>query len=244
MARATWESMFRVVRGSYMLVRKFGHSCVLAEQGETRILFDPPAPQFLFDGVTAASFGRLTAVVVTHFHPDHCDPGLLRRLSPAPIYGCQNIVTELRAHGLEATEFQTGSRRIGDLALRACPAPHAAILGCEGPFNAAYLVGEELLVTGDSFDHALDIFRGVPLLTLPVLPPWANEIQIAEFAARMRPAAVVPVHDGMAKPFFLDSRYETFAIALQATDIRLVPLWTAEAVLDTAGVAAGTRKAE
>src|SRR5205807_7363210 len=61
-----------------MRLQKLGHSCLLVESGDARLLIDPGTFSSGFEGLEG-----LTAVLVTHQHPDHLDidrlPGLLER---------------------------------------------------------------------------------------------------------------------------------------------------------------------
>jgi L-ascorbate metabolism protein UlaG (beta-lactamase superfamily) len=58
-----------------MRLTKFGHSCLLVEEGGARVLLDPGSFSEGFE-----SLEGLTAVCVTHKHTDHLDTGRLRRL--------------------------------------------------------------------------------------------------------------------------------------------------------------------
>src|SRR4030095_16996209 len=58
-----------------MRLTKFGHSCLLVEEGRAKVLLDPGS---FSDGFEALE--GLTAVCVTHQHVDHLDTGRLRRL--------------------------------------------------------------------------------------------------------------------------------------------------------------------
>ncbi|NLC97914.1 MAG: MBL fold metallo-hydrolase, partial [Actinomycetales bacterium] len=52
-----------------MLITRFGHSCVLVELEDARILIDPG----IFSSQEAFRLKDLSAIVVTHQHPDHID---------------------------------------------------------------------------------------------------------------------------------------------------------------------------
>ncbi len=89
-------------------------------------------------------------------------------------------------------------------------AQHAPILNAVLPQNIAYVVNNTLLHPGDSFASSLDAWKGIPVLALPIMAPWMTELEVAEFARRMSPQKIIPVHDGYAKDFFLQQRYENY----------------------------------
>ena len=68
-----------------MQLTHFGHSCVLADFGHTTVLFDPGNFSHGFEGITG-----LSAIVITHQHPDHVDqerlPALLDANPGAALY--------------------------------------------------------------------------------------------------------------------------------------------------------------
>src|SRR4051794_3327186 len=65
-------------KGPTMQFVHYGHSCVLAETGDTRLLFDPGNFSQGFEDVR-----ELTAILITHQHPDHLDPQRLPALLAA-----------------------------------------------------------------------------------------------------------------------------------------------------------------
>jgi L-ascorbate metabolism protein UlaG (beta-lactamase superfamily) len=196
-----------------MRVVKYIHSCLLVEAGGDRILFDPGKFTFLGGEVDPETFGNVSAVVVTHDHADHVDDEAVREIlsrNPAAVLFTN---AEARAafarRGLEATVFEAGSRKVGGTMLRAVPAPHAP-LGAAPPRNIAYVVAETLLVPGDSYAAELDVCRGIRTLALPVSAPWAKELETTEFAERITPKEILPIHDGFAKDAFLAGRHQNF----------------------------------
>src|ERR1700734_3947928 len=58
-----------------MRVTKFGHSCLLIEEKDCRILFDPGDFSSGFDSLTG-----LDAILITHQHPDHYVPENIKKL--------------------------------------------------------------------------------------------------------------------------------------------------------------------
>ena len=61
-----------------MELTHFGHSCLLADFGVARVLFDPGNFSHGFEGITG-----LSAILITHQHPDHADPDRLPALVEA-----------------------------------------------------------------------------------------------------------------------------------------------------------------
>jgi L-ascorbate metabolism protein UlaG (beta-lactamase superfamily) len=120
--------------------------------------------------------------------------------------------------------FEEGERTIGDFRVTAVAASHAPILGGEPPSNTAFLVNDMILNPGDSFSDALDRFAGTPVLLLPIMAPWENELEMSAFVQRMRPQVVIPIHDGQAKPFFVDHRYQILAEEFDKDGIHFINL--------------------
>jgi L-ascorbate metabolism protein UlaG (beta-lactamase superfamily) len=56
-----------------MRISKYLHSCLLVEQGRDKLLFDPGKFSFIEKRVTPEQFRDLTAIIVTHAHPDHLE---------------------------------------------------------------------------------------------------------------------------------------------------------------------------
>ncbi len=209
-----------------MRIRKYGHSCLLLQERGESLLFDPGKPEFLDDLATPDAFAGVSVIALTHWHPDHADPGLIRRIverSGARVLAPHEGVGPLAEAGVEATVPNDGKMSIGVFGLHVTTVPHAAILGSAAPRNMAYLVNDRLLNPGDSFDSRLEEYRGVATLALPVTAPWLTEIDAASFAERLAPTRVVPVHDGYLEDFFRERRYETFGQYFEKKGIGFEP---------------------
>jgi len=83
-----------------MRLTKYGHSCLLVEEGQARMLLDP--------GTLSGGFEELeglTAVLFTHQHPDHLDlerlRGLLDRNPGVRVVSDQGSATRLGEAGTE-----------------------------------------------------------------------------------------------------------------------------------------------
>jgi L-ascorbate metabolism protein UlaG (beta-lactamase superfamily) len=211
-----------------MRISKYIHSCLLVESAGTRILFDPGRFSFLDGAVKAESFRDLTAIVITHRHPDHLDETAMKTIvdnnRSAVVLANRQIHDQLAPSGIPVEVFESGRRHVGDCTLEAIPAAHAQILNAELPANVAYVVDDRVLHPGDSFDAALDVRKGIELLALPIMAPWTTELAVADFARRLAAKTVFPIHDGYAKDFFLESRYDNFTKYFAQHDIELVPL--------------------
>ncbi len=212
-----------------MRISKHIHSCLLIEDGDTKILVDPGIFSFRHNenAISAKDFQGITAVFITHCHVDHVDPAALKEIlagNPgATVYA--NTDTEKLLHNEEISVevFETGKKQVGSVAVDALPANHEKLLIPE-PQNTAYAFNKQLLVTGDSFDERLGWFKNIPVLALPITAPWANQLQIVAFAKFIAPKIVVPVHDGYVKDFYRDRTSEVFAKYLADFDIGLHPL--------------------
>lgn len=208
-----------------MRVRKFLHSCLLLEKGETLILFDPGKFSFVDKEVVPADFFGLNAVIITHSHPDHMDDEaikvIMKNNREAVILGNAGIAAALQPKGLKVELFEDGTRHIGEFSVEAFEARHEAIVSVQIPPNTAYIVDGRLLNPGDSYAYSLDALRGkFDVLALPTMAPWTTELGTVGFAARMGARHVLPIHDGYVRDFFLRMRYDNYENHFGALDVR------------------------
>lgn len=176
-----------------MRITKYGHSCLHIVDEQASILTDP--------GVFSGPFERLTeltAVLLTHQHPDHVDPerltAVLAANPDAPVYADPDTVAVLAEQGIEATAVQTGDV-LDDLGtqVQAWVVDHAIIYGdLPGITNACYLVGDRLFLPGDSFTLP---GRDVDILALPVSAPWMAVKEAIDYLHEVAPAVAVPIHE-------------------------------------------------
>ncbi len=205
-----------------MRITKYIHSCLLFEHEGDKLLFDPGNYSFIEGRVTPETFRDVSTVVITHNHPDHLDLEPLKRilaLSGADVVTNGEVAAQLRDEGIDATTIEDGKHTAGAFTLRAIPTGHEAILADTLPRHTAFLVNDRVLNAGDSFQDPLLSFAGVETLVLPVMAPFLTEVGAVDFARRMRPRQIIPVHDGYAKDFFVQLRYANYARVFSAMDI-------------------------
>lgn len=206
-----------------MHISKYIHSCLLFEHEGDRLLFNPGKFSFIEGLVSPDQFADVSTVVITHDHPDHLDTTSLKRIlesSSATVIGNSEVVATLRGEGIVATEFEEGTRQVGAFTLRAVPVQHEPILSGTLPRTTTFLVNDRVLNPSDSFGDPLLEFAGIDALVLPVMAPFLTELTVVDFARRMRPHHILPVHDGYAKDFFLQQRYETYRLYFDELDIK------------------------
>ena len=206
-----------------MKITKYIHSCLLIENDADKILFDPGLFSFVEGKIKPAQFKDLSAIILTHCHPDHIDDDSLKKIienNPnAVVLANSEIKNKLAEKKIAVEAFETGTRRVGSFEIAAFDAPHEKLLADEIPQNTAYVVDNVFAHPGDSLAETLYQYAGTKILALPLMAPWETERQTFEFARKMRPQTVVPIHDGYAKDFFLQSRYATFQKFLKPENI-------------------------
>jgi L-ascorbate metabolism protein UlaG (beta-lactamase superfamily) len=180
-----------------MRLRKLGHSCLLVETDDARVLLDPGVWSPGADDVEG-----LAAVLVTHQHPDHVDPdrlrGLLDRNPDAQLITDEGTAATLRRdHGIEATVASAGDQFDLGIGVEAVGDLHAEIhpdiprIG-----NVGYVLDGRLLHPGD----ALSVTdREVEILALPTMAPWMRMADAVGFLRAVTPWRAVPIHDGLLK---------------------------------------------
>ncbi len=183
-----------------MELTHFGHSCLLAEFGVARLLFDPGTFSHGFEGITG-----LSAILITHQHPDHADPNRLPALVEAnpgaALYADPQTAAQLggawRAVHVGA-EFS-----IGELSIRGAGGRHA-VIHPEIPVidNISYLIGDadhpvRLMHPGDALfvpDEPVEV------LAAPAAAPWMKISEAVDYLRAVAPRHAVPIHQGIITP--------------------------------------------
>ncbi len=176
-----------------MQLTKFGHSCLLVEEGRARMLVDP--------GMLSGGFEELqglTAVLFTHQHADHLDPGRLRGLmdsGPGVRVVCdEGSAKPLGEAGAEVEVVHDGDElEIGGVSVRVVGRDHA-VIHPDIPVvpNVGFLVGGRLFHPGDAFT-----LPGQPIevLAVPAGAPWLKVSEAIDYLREVRPKVAVPVHE-------------------------------------------------
>ena len=185
-----------------MRLTHLGHSAVLVETGDARVLIDPGNFSDDWHGLT-----DLDAILITHSHPDHADPehlpGLVRANPHAKVYVEPSIVLaeeagkfpEVRADALAAGEQVV----VGDLLVTAVGGQHAVIhrdLPLLG--NVGFVLRSEgqptLFHPGDALTA---VPGGVDILAVPMMGPWAAMKETIDFVREVGALEGFPIHDGL-----------------------------------------------
>jgi L-ascorbate metabolism protein UlaG (beta-lactamase superfamily) len=175
-----------------MLLRKLGHSCLLAEEAGTRILIDPGC---FAHGL--ADLRDVTAVLITHVHEDHLDLGALQSVlaaSPAArVISDETSAAALAGRGVQAEAVREGDVLDLGVPVRVHGREHAIIHpDLENVPNVGYLVADRLFCAGDAFTVPAE---PVEILAVPVGAAWMKAAEAIDWLRVIRPRIAVPVHD-------------------------------------------------
>ena len=180
-----------------MELTHFGHSCLLAQIGVARILFDPGTFSHGFEGITG-----LSAILLTHQHPDHADPQRLPALVEANPQAA--LYADPATAGLLGGDWravEVGDRLTVDgLTIRGAGGRHA-VIHPEIPVvdNISYLVGDSghaarLVHPGDALfvpDEEVEV------LATPAAAPWMKISEAVDYLRAVAPRHAVPIHQGI-----------------------------------------------
>lgn len=177
-------------------ITRFGHAAVLVEISDKRILIDPGN----FSSDDAFALTDLTAIVVTHQHPDHIDvsrlPRLLEANPDAVLLADPQTVGMLATGGWLANADGTETV-LGDVTVRGIGSTHAEITPQLPRVNNVGVVVSapaepSLFHPGDTYEYAP---AGVDVLALPLSAPWAKVSETIDFVLRVAPRTMFPIHD-------------------------------------------------
>lgn len=177
-----------------MRITKFGHACLLVEEGDGRLLLDPGMFSTGFEELTG-----LTAVLITHQHPDHVEaeklPALLERNPEAVLHSDEGTAARLADRGLPVRVVHDGDVLDLGTRVRVVGRDHAVIHpDLPGVPNTGYLVAERFFHPGDAFTVP---DAEVEVLGLPTGAPWLKASEAVDFLRTVRPRVAVPIHEAV-----------------------------------------------
>lgn len=182
---------------------KFAHSCFTITIDGQSLVVDP--------GVYTDDFAmpqQVAVVLITHAHPDHYSPALIKRIiqafPEAEIISVHDIIVDSTTislpegtlsvcHAIAAVPGDT--LQIGPFTLEFFGGEHA-VVSPDIPrlYNLAVLINNRIYYPGDSF--ALPQ-RPIDVLALPVAAPWLKFSEARSFLQAVAPRLAFPVHDAI-----------------------------------------------
>lgn len=188
-----------------MHLTHLGHSCVLVDVAGQRLLIDPGG----FSDVEGVR--DLSAVLVTHTHPDHLNPPAipaLRRENPntqlwLESEAADRLISSEPQLEQHISRMQSGQAlHFGSVTVTPVGHQHALIHDqVPRPDNIGLIISADneptLFHPGDALDAEHPLLQELDILCVPINAPWAKVADTVEFVHRLKPAQVVPIHDGL-----------------------------------------------
>jgi L-ascorbate metabolism protein UlaG (beta-lactamase superfamily) len=199
-------------------VTHYGHACLLVESDRARFVFDPGIFSSGLDEVNDVS-----AIFVTHQHPDHIE---------------EKLLAQLLSRNPQATLIvDPGSAELGQKLTPRCqivePGEQFTLAGTD----VVTVGGAHALIHADvpvipnvgfvlddgAFYHPGDAFdippHEIDVLGLPIAAPWLKASEVVEFLRGLSPRVAIPIHEAvLANPEFQFPLFE--ALAPRGTAVR------------------------
>ncbi len=186
-----------------MRITKFGHSCLLIEEGSARILLDPGKYSTLQNNVE-----NLDAILITHEHQDHCDldslQAILAKNPKTHIFTNPGVGQKLvEANVVFDVLGDSQSITVNGVLIEGFGQMHAEIYPTfPRVHNTGYRIAKKFFYGGDSLDNVVEC----EVLAYPAVAPWMRVAQTIDYANAIKPKICFPVHDAFLKitgPFYL-----------------------------------------
>lgn len=175
-----------------MQITRLGHSCLLVEDDNARLLVDPGTYSHGFETLTG-----LTGILVTHQHPDHLDRSrfgeVLAKNPGVALYTDPQTAAMLQTDGIAAVAVAAGDT-LPDLGTHVSVHGHDhAVIHRDLPVvdNVSYLIGGRLLHPGDAL---LVPETPVEILALPAAAPWMAVKEAVDYHRTVSAAHAFPIH--------------------------------------------------
>ncbi len=176
-----------------MKLTKYSHACVLVEDDEHTVLFDPGEFAWQPQPLNLNSWPRLDRVIITHEHFDHFYPefvkAIVKRFPEVSFTSTESTVAQLKEMGI--TNASSVSDNLVDIELLA----HESMEPLAPPPCQNIRVHYKNLITHPGDSHHLTETKDI--LFLPVSGPWGATIEAVRMADKLKPKTIVPIHDWM-----------------------------------------------
>jgi L-ascorbate metabolism protein UlaG (beta-lactamase superfamily) len=180
--------------GTAVIVHKLGHACLLVETGDARILVDPGCFSSGFENLE-----DLTAVLVTHAHPDHLDMerigDLLARNPQANVFCDHDSASQLKERKISSEVVKEGDVLRVPVEVEVVGSAHAVIhRDLPRIANYGYLIDGRFFHPGDALTVP---DRQVEVLGVPIGAPWLKCAEVIDYLRLVKPKKAVPIHDAV-----------------------------------------------
>lgn len=206
-----------------MKISKHLHSCLLVEEQDKTLLFDPGIFTYQEKALDITQLTKLDYLLITHDHPDHLYmPYILELLTKFPnvkIITNNAIVETLAKQNIPATYE-------GDALVSVTKVPHENLWDKEPPENIMITICNKLASPGDS--HHFE--TSATVLALPIQAPWGSTTEAVHLALKLQPKVIIPVHDWMWKDDFRKSMYQRLKEFFQTKNIDFKAVETGEQI--------------
>ena len=198
-------------------IRRLTDSCLIVTDDHGTTLIDPGFMTFESEEIDRDSIGDVQRILITHEHADHVSPPFVRWLidrgDDVRVHANEAVAAILEPHDIAVSTTDPDGVTSEDVL-------HEMIPTGATPPNRSYTLENLLTHPGDSYQPS----ASAPVLALPLLAPWGSATASVQFARRLGPRQVIPVHD-----FYLSSSGRSWIAGLvrsvlAADDIELVPL--------------------
>ncbi|NND03719.1 MAG: MBL fold metallo-hydrolase [Acidimicrobiia bacterium] len=198
-------------------IRRLTNSCLTVTDDSGTSLFDPGFFTFDSGEVELDSIGDVQRIMITHEHGDHVKPEfvqwLVDRGTDVAVFSNRAVADLLAERGIAASTDNPPGVFSEDVL-------HEVIPNGAQPTNRSFTIDGLFTHPGDSYQPT----STAPVLALPLLIPWGSTTRSVEFARRLGPQQVVPIHD-----FYLSASGRRFIVGmaksvLAESNIEVVPL--------------------
>lgn len=202
-----------------MKLTKFVHACVLVEDDQHVALFDPGTMSWESKLFNVDVLPKLDYVMITHEHFDHfCEPfvhALGHKFPDLQFLSTPVVVSKLKALGIKNVSTSTIENIIiepleHDSMQPLMPLPIAK--------NIAVHYKDKISHPGDS--HHLESTKDI--LFLPLAGPWGSTIEAIRLAVKLKPKAIVPIHDWMWNDDWRMGMYDRMEQFFKEKDIKFI----------------------